>query len=330
MLDPARTIDVALDVWVVLVILSVGYVAWDAFTRNPALRVMRYGWLLVTLYTGPIGAALYILSCKEPSPGTHERFIAPLWKQGLGSAIHCIAGDATGIIVAAVTTSLLGLPAGVDSVIEYVFGFAFGLLIFQALFMRTMLGGSYLTALRRSFLPEWVSMNAVMAGMIPVMLVLMTRHTSAMDPTGLRFWGVMSLATVVGLVAAYPVNVWLVAAGLKHGMGTERVLGEGGAPIDVAAGEKRTNDMQTLASPSPKMSSMVRATAAQIAAVTLLTLVALGAGVLLSLLYADVSMRPGVAMQMTAVANSSSSSAEWHAVSSSLDAPFTKAATASG
>ncbi|MDQ6758469.1 MAG: DUF4396 domain-containing protein, partial [Acidobacteriota bacterium] len=127
MLDPGRTIDAALDVWFVLVALSVAYVAWDAFTRNPELRVMRYGWLLVTLYTGPVGAALYALSCQEPEPGTHERFIAPLWKQGLGSTIHCMAGDATGIIAAAVMTALLGLPMGLDSVIEYVFGFAFGL-----------------------------------------------------------------------------------------------------------------------------------------------------------------------------------------------------------
>ena len=70
--------DVAFDVWVVLVAFSDAYVAWDAFTRNPALRVMRYGWLLVTLYTGPIGAALHVLSCKEPRRGAHERFIAPL------------------------------------------------------------------------------------------------------------------------------------------------------------------------------------------------------------------------------------------------------------
>ncbi|MGI8508300.1 MAG: DUF4396 domain-containing protein [Gemmatimonadaceae bacterium] len=310
MLDPARTIDIALDVWVVLLAFSVAYVAWDAFTRNPELRVMRNGWLLVTLYTGPIGAALYVLSCKEPDPRTHERFIAPLWKQGLGSAIHCMAGDATGIIVAAVTTALLGLPMGVDSVIEYVFGFAFGLLIFQALFMRTMLGGSYLTALRRSFLPEWVSMNAVMAGMIPVMLVLMTRHMSAMDPNRLRFWGVMSLATIVGLVVAYPANVWLVVAGLKHGMGTERVLGEGGSPIDAAAQAKGERDISTAPMVTTdtngidgmKMPGMGRATVAQIVAVTVLTLVALGAGVLLALLYADVSMRPGAAMRMTALA----------------------------
>lgn len=229
------TIDVILAVWFGLTALATAYVAWDAFTRNPEMKVMRWGWLLVTLYTGPVGAALYVLSCQEPSPGTHERFVQPLWKQGLGSTIHCLAGDATGIIVAAAITMTLGLPMWLDVTSEYVFGFLFGLLIFQALFMRDMLGGSYLRAVRRSFLPEWVSMNAVMAGMVPVMVILMSRDMTAMEPTSLRFWGVMSLATLVGGALAYPVNVWLVASGLKHGMGTVRALGRGGHDLATEA-----------------------------------------------------------------------------------------------
>ncbi len=40
------------------------------------------------------------------APGTHEEFIAPLWKQSVGSIIHYFAGDATGIIVAATITSM--------------------------------------------------------------------------------------------------------------------------------------------------------------------------------------------------------------------------------
>ncbi|MFC3832952.1 MULTISPECIES: DUF4396 domain-containing protein [Deinococcus] len=221
-------LDLILAVWFGLTALSAAYVAWDAFTRNPELKVMKWGWLLVTLYTGPVGATLYVLSCQEPGAGTHETFVQPLWKQGLGSTIHCLAGDATGIIVAAAITMALGLPMWLDVISEYVFGFLFGLLVFQALFMRDVLGGSYLGAVRRSFLPEWVSMNAVMAGMIPTMVILMSRDMTAMEPTSLRFWGVMSLATLIGLVLAYPANVWLVAGGLKHGMGTVRALGRGG------------------------------------------------------------------------------------------------------
>lgn len=185
----------------------------------------------MTLYTGPVGAAVYVLSCQEPEPGSHEEFIQPLWKQSVGSTIHCLAGDATGIIVAATVTMALGLPMWVDVIAEYVFGFAFGLLIFQALFMRDMLGGSYLFAVRRTILPEWVSMNSVIAGMVPVTVILMSADAQAMEPTSLRYWGVMSLATLVGGVLANPVNWWLVKTGLKHGMGTERALGRGGHTV---------------------------------------------------------------------------------------------------
>ncbi len=96
-----------------------------------------------------------------------------------------------------------------------------------------MLGGSYWQAVKSTILPEWLSMNAVMAGMIPVMIILMTRDMRAMEPSSVRFWGIMSLASLVGAVLAYPVNLWLVAKKLKHGMGTERALGNGGANVNI-------------------------------------------------------------------------------------------------
>jgi hypothetical protein len=306
-------IDAALVVWFILTGLSVAYVAWDAFTRNPELTVMKYGWVLVTLYAGPVAAALYVLSCQEPAPYRHEVFIVPLWKQALGSTIHCLAGDATGIILAAAVTAALGLPMWLDLMVEYLLGFSFGLLVFQALFMRDMLGGSYGAALRRSFMPEWLSMNAVMAGMIPLMVELMSHDMQAMDATSLRFWGVMSLATLVGGVIAYPVNVWLVAVGLKHGMGSVRALGAGGHNLEAEATRIRstsgeapmglmptmTGDETATAEPmlqdrkpveAQKMSMKGGATGPQLAAVTLLTLLALGAGVVLADLSGGLSM----------------------------------------
>jgi manganese oxidase len=222
LLGPLAWIDVALLGWFALTALSVAYVAID-IRRNPDFPVMKWGWVLVTFYMGPVAAALYVLSDKEPSPGTHEEFIRPLWKQALGSTIHCVAGDATGIILAATITALLGFPMWIDLGVEYLAGFGFGLFIFQALFMKNMMGGSYLGALRMSFLPEWVSMNAMMAGMFPTMVVLMMgRDMRAMEPTQLLYWATMSAGVIVGFFTAYPVNAWLVAMGLKHGMGTDR------------------------------------------------------------------------------------------------------------
>lgn len=232
--------DIVMFVWIALVAVSVAYVAWDAWRNNPEMKVMKLGWILTTLYLGPLGLFLYIVACKEPRPGTHERFVTPLWRQALGSTIHMIGGDGTGIIVAAAITGLLGLPMIVDFAIEYVAGFAFGLLIFQALFMKDMMGGSYARAVRESLMPEWLSMGFMMALMFPVMTAaMMGSDMRAMEPTEPVFWGAMSLAVLAALIGAYPVNYWMVAKGIKMGMGTERALGAGGHSMDMEVGRRR-------------------------------------------------------------------------------------------
>src|ERR671933_684607 len=122
----AQPYDYLLIVWFLLTGLATAYVAFDQFRNNPEPPVMKWGFILVTLYLGPLGLLLYVLTDKEPRPGTHEEFIAPLWKQGVGSTIHCVAGDATGIILAATVTSIIGFPMWVDLIVEYSARFAFG------------------------------------------------------------------------------------------------------------------------------------------------------------------------------------------------------------
>lgn len=258
-------IDGALVLWFALTVPAAFFVAYNVVTRTPEMTVMRWGWVLVVLYTGPIGAFVYLLSCREPLPGTHADYVAPLWKQAVGSTIHCVAGDATGVLLAAFVAMLLHLPMALDLALEYAVGFSFGLLIFQALFMKMMTGGSYLGAVRRTLLPEWLSMNGLMASMVPVMVILMMRDPSAKDPTVIRFWGVMSLATLGGAVSAYPINLWLVARGLKHGMGTVSVLGRGGHTL---AAEHKSASAHGALAPRKGETSLV----------TLVTLVLLGAG----------------------------------------------------
>src|SRR5947208_4074809 len=221
-----QPIDAFVLAWLITAVCCAAYVAWDQFRHNPEPVVMKWGFVLVTLYMGPIGLLLYVMADKEPRHGEHEEFIKPLWKQGAGSTIHCVAGDATGIILAAVSTASLGLPMWLDLIVEYLTGFGFGLFIFQSLFMKNMMGGTYWENVTRSFMPEFISMNAMMAGMAPVMsLLMMGRDMRAMEPSELLFWGVMSLGVIVGFVAAYSSNVWMVARNLKHGLMTERTPG---------------------------------------------------------------------------------------------------------
>ncbi|MFE3638024.1 DUF4396 domain-containing protein [Streptomyces sp. NPDC059168] len=272
------TADALMYLWFFLVVLSSAYVAYDAFTKNPELTVMKWGWVLVTLYIGPVGAAIYVLSCKEPRPGAHERFVAPLWKQALGSTIHCVAGDATGIMMAAVIASSIGLAPWADSLTEYIVGFGFGLLVFQALFMRDMLGGSYVRAVRSTVFAEWLSMNCVMGAMVAVLVIIRSHVPGTDDVADVGFWATFSLAVLAGLAFAYPVNVWLVANHLKHGMGTVRALGQGGEAVPGAP-----------PAPAPAVTAMAmpqaEVTREQKAAMATLTVVFLASGVLLAAIF---------------------------------------------
>jgi hypothetical protein len=136
--------------------------------------------------------------------------------------MHCVAGDGVGIIAGAVLSSVFGIAGLAEVILEYVLGFAFGWTIFQALFMRDMAGGSYLRALKSTFISELLSMNLLMAGMVPTVMALKSRIPSAVDPAAPQFWFVMSMGLLVGFIVAYPMNWWLVAYHLKHGMMTVR------------------------------------------------------------------------------------------------------------
>ena len=210
-------LDGAMIVWFALTGFSVVFVVWDSLFNGVTSWVQRIAWILVTAYTGPVGAFFYLLSCRRPLPGTHDAFTAATWKQSLNSEMHCLAGDATGIVVAASIVPVFGLANGWDATIEYLAGFVSGLFIFQALMMIGMFDGDYWKAVRKTFFAETVSMNMVMTGMIPVMLILGTLWPGSEEPLNPEFWFRMSLATIVGGVLAYPINYWLVAGHLKHG-----------------------------------------------------------------------------------------------------------------
>ncbi|MEI9900639.1 MAG: hypothetical protein WDN31_11545 [Hyphomicrobium sp.] len=53
--------------------------------------------------------------------------------------------------------------------------------------MRDAAGGSYVQALRNTFVPELLSMNCLMAGMVPTVMLLKSHIEGANDPASPRF-----------------------------------------------------------------------------------------------------------------------------------------------
>ncbi|KTD19460.1 DUF4396 domain-containing protein [Legionella israelensis] len=173
--------------WFIFVLLSLAYVAYD-IRVVPIDWVQKLGWILVVAYTGPIGLFFYFLTCRSPGEGLHEIYTKAQWKQAVNSEVHCLAGDATGIIFAAILLSFIELNNGTELVFEYISAFIFGWFIFQAGMMKNMYA-NYWQAVKKTFFSETVSMNFVMMG----------------------------IATVLGGIIAFPINHWLVKNKLKHG-----------------------------------------------------------------------------------------------------------------
>jgi hypothetical protein len=211
--------------WFLLTAGSLLFVVYDSLNNTPTSWVQRLAWILVVAYTGPVGLFVYMLACRSPGPGMHDQYTKALWKQGVNSEMHCLAGDATGILLAAAIVPAFGFANGVDLVIEYITAYLVGLFLFQAMMMVGMYQGDYLLAVRKTIFAETVSMNMVMLGMIPAMLLLNHLLEGADGPLEPKFWFVMSMATLAGGLTAYPVNFFLVKYRLKHGCMT---IGEKG------------------------------------------------------------------------------------------------------
>ena len=211
-------LDGAMLLWWILTIPSLLFVSIDIFRTTPAAAVMKWAFVILTAFTGPVGAFFYALGCREPIRGTHEQYVSARWRQVLGSTMHCAAGDGIGIIVGAAIGAGLTLTFWPDFLLEYLLGFSFGWGYFQAFAMRDMAGGDYLKSLKMTFLPEFLSMNVLMSGMLLVSKFWMPQVPGANDPTNPEFWFIMSMALIAGFAAAYPMNWWMVSHHLKHGM----------------------------------------------------------------------------------------------------------------
>jgi hypothetical protein len=112
--------------------------------------------------------------------------------------------------------------------------------------------GSYARALKGTFTSELLSMNCLMGGMLPVSALAFQGNPDAHDPAQPLFWFRMSCALMVGAAFAYPMNWWLVAHHLKHGMLTVRPQGSAMPGMDMSKEKKdKAASGSAIHAPSP-------------------------------------------------------------------------------
>lgn len=149
----------------------------------------------------------------------------PLWMRSLRSSTPCMAGCALGDLVAMVAIQGLGWrPFGGGATGEVVLGamlaFLFGLFIFQALSVMAERRLGLIAGLSIALRADLLTIAGYLAGQVPTLYALWgsvgaTAAGAGMGPMSLV---AMHASMAVGFITTYPVNYWLVASGVKHGM----------------------------------------------------------------------------------------------------------------
>jgi Domain of unknown function (DUF4396) len=195
--------------------------------------IMNVVWPITALYAGPLALWGYFKAGRlsthravreakernEDPPGKKK----PFWQMVALGASHCGAGCTLADIVGEWTLfffplTLFGMKIFGSWVVDYFVALAFGI-VFQFFTIAPMrglsLGGGLLQAAKADFfsLTAW---QVGMYGWMAIATFILFGHE--IEKTNPIFWFMMQIAMLVGFLTAYPVNWWLLRAGIKEKM----------------------------------------------------------------------------------------------------------------
>jgi hypothetical protein len=209
----------------------------DELGHPQQMWIMNVVWPVTALYAGPLAVWAYYrygrLSTRreatqakqrsEAPPGERKSFAAMV---GVG-ATHCGAGCSLGDLCAewlvfATAPTLWPLPHHPHLfaawAIDFAFAYAFGI-VFQYFTIAPMRGLPVGKGIWAAVKADTLSLTAWQIGMYGWMAIasflIFGREIGKTDPV---FWFMMQVAMLFGLLTSYPVNWWLLRAGLKEKM----------------------------------------------------------------------------------------------------------------
>jgi hypothetical protein len=208
---------------VALGLLCAAFLAGDVVRHPPHMGVMRLVWPLTGLFGGPLALWLYLRFGRAH----HKAFAASVAIDTCHCGAGCTLGDILAEALAAAAPGVLvwfGLgsvfrdPVHAAWVLDTVLAFVFGI-AFQYYAIKPMSGLTPGAALIAALKADTLSLAAWQAGMIGFMAWMQSGDMAAIMSAGrIEYWFMMQIAMLVGFVLSYPVNWWLVRAGIKQPM----------------------------------------------------------------------------------------------------------------
>lgn len=202
-----------LIVWLVLMVPALIWVIRDLRTSNSHLApMMKWVWALTTLYSGIVGLMAYRLAGRRQ---INDNGVA---RKGLRSVAHCYSGCGLGEFIGVMlAVGLLALGNISTAIITFLFAYLFGFVLTVGPMLQAG-SDDKSQVIRDAFKSETVSI--VIMEVVAITVDLWIAGNAGMHEP--LFWNSMILSLSLGLLAAWPVNMWLVKRGIKGGMADPR------------------------------------------------------------------------------------------------------------
>jgi hypothetical protein len=242
--------------WIALAVAfaSTATILWDVVVRRyrQHMAIMNWVWPITALYWGPVAVWLYFRRGRRMShkwarehdvdmdammssggadePASYWSFAKRNWWPVSKGVSHCGAGCTLGDIVGEwlvyITTWSIPIFAAHEVntlmamfVVDFALAWTFGIVFqyFSIVPMRDDIGR--LEGIWQAIKADTLSIVAFQVGLFGFMalyhLVFWQPPLSVASPA---YWFMMQIGMIVGFFTAWPVNVWLIRAGLKEKM----------------------------------------------------------------------------------------------------------------
>jgi hypothetical protein len=209
---------------------SAAWIAFDIYGRGyrQHMAIMEAVWPVTGLYFGPAAVAAYRAWGRPASRRWRREHGDPPPKPGYASTAldvsHCGAGCTLGDIIAEFATfglgaSVAGLALGAEYIADYLAAVILGI-FFQYFAIAPMRGLGLRKGLIEAAKADVASLTAFEVGLFGWMALMTFAFFPAphLTPDSPVYWFLMQVGMIAGFLTSWPVNAWLVRAGIKEAM----------------------------------------------------------------------------------------------------------------
>jgi hypothetical protein len=222
--------------WVSLIVAGVCacVLIVDIAGHRQHMAIMNFVWPLTALYAGPLALLAYfsfgrakkmhMVPRDHPQHAHSQKSDRPMWQAALLGTTHCGAGCMLGDVLSDGGLFLLGATAllGYALLTSYVFDFIAAYLLgilFQYFTIASMRHLSLGPGIWAAIKADTFSLIAFQVGMYAWMAIyqeaLFKPRLEANSPL---FWFMMQIGMLAGLATSFPMNWFLIHAGIKEKM----------------------------------------------------------------------------------------------------------------